>query len=188
MIFRFATAGTPAWKLGLIPVLATVLFKVARPSSSEVELPAPVVAEETQVASVAEGNLPTTVLPELSLEHALEFDPFGSLPMPERVLVEPPPAVVEAPVVAPEPEPVQPAAPVVNPLVEKAATLKQLKVSAVFPSPKGSVAIIDSKTVRVGELLSPGVRVVEIRGTDVILRVEDGEAGAGAKTGSAEIR
>jgi hypothetical protein len=188
MIFRFTTAGTPAWKLGLIPVLATVLFKVARPSNSEVELPESPAAAETQAALQNPAMRPTTVLPELTLDDALKFDPFGSLPMPERALVEPPPMLEEAPVVETAPEPAQPAAPQVNPLVSKAATLKQLKVSAVFPSPKGSVAIIDSKTVRVGDLLSPGVRVVEIRGTSVILRVEDGETGPRAESSDTGLR
>jgi hypothetical protein len=50
------------------------------------------------------------------------------------------------------------------------------------------VAIIDSKMVRAGDLLSPGVRVVEIRRTDVILRVEDGEDAPGAATGGSALR
>jgi hypothetical protein len=186
MIFRLSLAGTPAWKLGLIPVLGTVLFKVTRPADSGAQLPDAPARVETVSAPKVETMRSIAVLPKLSLDDALKFNPFGSLPLAERRRDEAP-----AEVEAPEPEagqPLQPSTPPVNPLVEKAAALKQLKVSAVFSSANGSVAIIDSKTVRAGDLLSPGVRVVEIRGTDVILRVEDGEAAPGAATGGAELR
>jgi hypothetical protein len=188
MMFRPSIAGTSAWKLGAIPVLVAVLFKVTRTSTPDVETPAQAVQEQASVATKAEAARPPVALPELSLNDALKFNPFGALPRAERKTEEPP-VVVETPVTQQELSPSsQPATPAVNPLVEKAATLKQLKVSAVFSSPKGSVAIIDSKTVRAGDLLSPGVRVVEIRDTDVILRVENGEAAPGAATGGASLR
>jgi hypothetical protein len=183
MMLRLTIAGGSAWKAGLIPVLAVVLFKVTRPSTSDVDLPEAHSSAPTPGVSPPTATRPAPVLPELSLAEALKFNPFASLPMPERPVVELP-MVVEAPVTELDPEASQPAAPVVNPLLAKAASLRSLKVSAVFPSSKGSVAIIDAKPVRVGELLSPGVRVVEIRGTEVILRVEDGESGAGAEPGS----
>jgi len=189
-MLRLTTAGTPAWKMGLIPVLAAILFKVTRTAPPEVEVPGPVAAAEAQSSESHAATPPATVLPDLSLTDALKCDPFAPLPGPERPPVEAPP-IVEAPVpeIPPAPEtPETPAVPAISPLVEKAASLKRLKVSAVFPSPKGSVAIIDSQTVRVGDLLSPGVRVVEIRGTDVILRVEDGGAAAGAESTSAALR
>lgn len=187
MMFRLSTAGTPAWKLGLIPVLGVVLFKVTRPSAPDVALP----ETPAQVAAAGPPEVaskrPPVALPDLSLKDALKFNPFESLPL-TRKTPEEPPTVFEPSVVQPEAPRSQPVTPVVNPLVEKAATLKQLKVSAVFPSSKGSIAIIDSKTVRAGDLLSPGVRVVEIRETDVILRVEDGGDAPGAATGSGERR
>ncbi len=179
MMFRLSTAGTPAWKLGLIPVLAVVLFKVTRPSGNEVDVVPEAVARQVENAPQKEAPArPPTVLPEFSLDDALVFNPFESVALPARPVVEEVvPEVAET--VAPPPDPLPPpaTAPVVNPLEQRAATLKQLKVSAVFPSPKGAMAIIDSKTVRAGDWLSPGVRVVEIRESDVILRVEDGESG-----------
>jgi hypothetical protein len=188
MMFRLNLVGTPAWKLGLIPVLATVLFKVARPSASDVALPEPAAEQQAPGATKVAPARPPVALPELSLDDALKFNPFGALPLAERTPVETP-VVVELPASQAETQqPSPPSTPLVNPLVEKAATLKQLKVSAVFPSVKGSVAIIDSKTVRAGDLLSPGVRVVEIRGTDVILRVEDGGDTPGTETGGAPLR
>jgi hypothetical protein len=192
MMFRLSAAGTPAWKLALIPVLMAVLFKVTRTSAPEAD---PVI-EAGQQTSTAEPAPPPArkplVLPELTLNDALKFDPFAPLPQAERAPEEP--AAVLEPQEAPDalppvaPPPAAPSGPIVNPLAEKAATLKQLTVSAVFPSPKGSMAIIDSKTVRAGDWLSPGVRVVEIRGTDVILRVENGEAAPGASSGESVSR
>jgi hypothetical protein len=185
MSFRLSTAGTPVWKLGLIPVLAAVLFKVTRPSA-EVETPAGATAEVAQSEPAQVAAAPAPAMPELSLNDALKFDPFGNLPLREKVeeptLQEVEPVVTEA--VPTSPMPVTAA---VNPLVEKAATLKSLKVSAVFPSSKGAMAIIDSKTVRAGDELSPGVKVVEIRGTNVILRVENGEAGASGETSGSSL-
>jgi hypothetical protein len=108
-------------------------------------------------------------MPESSLEQAIAFDPFATLVLPVKIVEEPPPTQAPEPVVAEAP-----LKPKAEP-VDRTASLKQLKVSAVFPSPKGAMAIIDSKTVRAGDILSPGVRVVEIRGSEVILRVEDGE-------------
>ena len=188
MMFRLTTAATPAWKLGLIPVLATVLFKVTRTSPGDIDLPPPPVAEKAAKEPQAASLRKPTVLPELSLNDALRFDPFTSLPLTRR-LVEEPSSVVESPVAEEASDQiVPPAAPIVNPLVEKAETLRHLKVSAVFPSSTGAMAIIDSKVVRKGDLLSPGVRVVEIRGTDVLLRVEDGETGPAAAGNEAATR
>ncbi|HVJ87917.1 MAG TPA: general secretion pathway protein GspB [Caulifigura sp.] len=179
MMFRLSTAGTPAWKLGLIPVLAGVLFKVTRTSGTDVDAVPEAVARQVEAASQKDTPArPPTMLPEFSLQDALAFDPFERLALPAKPVVEELlPEIVEA--VTPPPAPLPPAAatPVVNVLEQRAATLKQLKVSAVFPSAKGAMAIIDSKTVRAGDWLSPGVRVVEIRESDVILRVEDGEGG-----------
>ncbi|HVJ67777.1 MAG TPA: hypothetical protein VM510_07335 [Caulifigura sp.] len=189
MMFRLTTAGAPAWKLALIPILVAVLFKVTRSSSSDVERAETTAATqaETAAAPVAEKHAPA--MPERSLADALRFDPFSALALPEKPAPETPVEPELAPVeTAPPVIAAEPPAPKVDPLAEKAATLKQLKVSAVFPSAKGAMAIIDSKTVRAGDWLSPGVRVVEIRDHDVLLRVEDGEPAPGKAAGEAAIR
>lgn len=170
MSLRIGKTTTPAWKMALIPVLVVVLFKVLRPTTSETTPPEARAIVEAESPSSTSAARPLPILPELSLDEALAFDPFNKLALPVRVIEEPPPVTVEPGAEA------LPKTADVKPAVDRTATLRQLKVSAVFSGPKGSVAIIDSKTVRVGDLLSPGVRVVEIRGTDVILRVEDGEA------------
>lgn len=186
MMFRLTTAGASMWKLGLIPVLVAVLFKVTRPSSDVASTEPAATAIQAEAATPALTSKQAPAMPELSLADALSFDPFARLSLPEK----------PAPEVPPEPESKAPAPPVaatpavppVNPLVEKAATLKQLKVSAVFPSSKGAMAIIDSKTVRAGDWLSPGVRVVEIRDHDVLLRVENGEPASGKSAGEPATR
>jgi hypothetical protein len=184
MSLRLALSSTPAWKLALIPVLAVVLLTVLRQPPTDAPAPEARPIAEAETPSAAPPTRLISTLPELSLRDALAFDPFGQLALPVRQSEEPPPPpvpptpVVEAP---PTSGPKQP-------LVDRAKTLKELKVSAVFSSPKGPVAIIDSKTVRPGDLLSPGVRVVEIRGTNVILRVEDGEAASPEKPAEAAIR
>lgn len=189
MIPRLALPGALNWKLGLIPILVTVLFKLTGTSQPEVDTAQTTAPDDSESAPPAAATRRATVLPELSLVDALRFDPFAALPLLERPAEEPL-AVFEAP----EAEIAAPAAPaasmgpIVNPLVERAATLKQLKVSAVFPSAKGAVAIIDSKTVRAGDFLSPGVRVVEIRGMNVILRVENGESAPSTIPGEAATR
>jgi hypothetical protein len=172
MSLPLGKTSTPAWKLALIPVLLVVLFKVLRPTQTESAAPEARASVEAESPTASPSTRPASVLPELSLNEALAFDPFSKLALPVRV-IEAPPVVPMEPVVE-----VAPKTPDVKPVVDRAAPLKQLKVSAVFPSSRGSMAIIDSKTVRVGDLLSPGVRVVEIRGMNVILRVEDGEDAA----------
>jgi hypothetical protein len=171
MAISLSTGGVPAWKVALIPVLSLVLFKVTRPSPSPDPTGDVVVAVDgaAPAADRAQPNR-TLPLPELTLSDALSCDPFRSLSIPTR------PA--EAPLQPPAddmPEPPPAASPPVNRLAERAATLKQLKVSAIFPSAKGGAALVDSKLVRAGDVIAPGVRVVEVRRSDILVRVEDGE-------------
>lgn len=190
MTFRLTNPGASVWKLALIPALAGILFKVTRPASTDVDpTTAATAAHDAQASSPVVAEKKTPEMPEFSLTDALRFDPFASLSLPEK----PAPAIPLESEAKPESTPpaaapASPPVPAPDPIAERASTLKQLKVSAVFPSSKGAMAIIDSKAVRAGDWLSPGVRVVEIRDHDVVLRVEDGEPARGKTAGEPATR
>src|SRR5688572_26400086 len=109
MTFRLSTAGAPAWKLGLIPVLMDVLFMVTRTSTTDADPGVDVVSRRaTSEPVVVAPAQKTTVLPELTLDDALTFNPFAPLPLLEHAPDEPV-VVAEPPVVPADPQPAPPA-------------------------------------------------------------------------------
>ncbi|MFN0195859.1 MAG: hypothetical protein ACKVT0_03895 [Planctomycetaceae bacterium] len=50
--------------------------------------------------------------------------------------------------------------------------LQSRKVSAILHGSPRNFAIIDARVVHVGDLLEPGLRIVDIKSTGVVLRIE----------------
>jgi hypothetical protein len=169
----------PRMKLAAIPLLAAILW-IVLPSSPNAAHEEPVVELNTDGPRLDRRHSPrpatgmgTMPIPIVTLAEALGFDPFA-VPDSMREPVEEPVELKEiATAQPPSDETLAAPAPSLD-------HLQSLKVSAVVRGPRGVAALIGSDTFRVGDLIEPGVRVVEIQSDRVLLRVENGKT---AKSG-----
>lgn len=171
-------------KLAAIPVLAAVLWMVL-PKTPNAASDEPLVKLNRDVptstrsgsSKPGEAKLASD-MPVIGLDDALRFDPFAVPKFLQQPVEEV--SVVEESV---EPAPSQVAEEIKTPIVS-IDHLQSLEVSAVVHGPRGPAAIVGSKTVRIGDLFEPNVRVVEIQSDRVLLRVENGKP---AKTGETPV-
>lgn len=190
---------TARWKIAAIPVLSLILLWTLthRPTDSGPDAPAdtemteadsaqPAPAASTELtadagspASATPENQQVAIPPEpridrnwavTSLHDVTAFDPFtlrGALE--ERAALAPPtaPAIADA---SPEP-PAAADASVSAPQPEY--DVSQYRLQAVFNSPRGPAAIVDSRIVRIGDELEPGLRIVRITPSGLIVEPAD---------------
>ncbi len=170
-------------KLGLIPVLALVMYFVI--SSSDDESPAISAADDVESAPGAidaDDERPATQpmrlrarsLPQLPMAGILQHDPFAfpaafsqrinpANPVPGQETVDT--TKVETTVGNLESAAQSVATP------QKLAALQQRRVTMFLRDRQGPAAVIGTKVVHVGDLLEDGVRVVEISSKGVVLEV-----------------
>jgi hypothetical protein len=178
---------TPPWKIAMIPLLGLGLLFVLWPSSSEPsadsaaatvtpEASAPAVTASPPVqekaSAPANSGLPKK-WPVMELASILQHDPFAQPTALDKVAA----GVVPSSSSDPEQPPAE-AEPVESPehqkrVAEWLVALKQKQVSAVFVSPRGASALVDSKVVREGDVLEEGIRVVAISAAGIVVRIEE---------------
>ncbi len=171
-------------KAALIPVLLCVLFFVLY----EPEPPATGVAETasgsedpareaTKPASEADlkrllASLKKDRAPQMEFDEVVSYDPFQNLAVLKSIdstMNQTEPALDDSPE---PPGEEKPAAPKAKSLAEIKDLLQSRKVSAILHGTSENSAIIDAKVVHVGDLLEPGLRIVDIKSTGVVLRIE----------------
>lgn len=184
--------GTPVarWKVAAIPVLALVLAALLWPTGPDdapesattlVEAPLQSARAHSNVAIAPPRREP---LPPISLQSALQFNPFfrpAALtalwklpepdPPPEPVALTPDPAFVPAP--EPEPEPVVPSLTPEERQQEAVARVQLLEVSTVLLSARGNCALVGDRVIHPGDWLEEGVQVVAIDTTGLTVRVAE---------------
>jgi hypothetical protein len=170
-------------KLTLIPVLVLILVVVLvwpddeplRGNSNEGTNAAAVsqpVASTKSASRDQPGQIskvlprPAKVWPEIAIEEILRHDPFA-LPFPLRRRPQ------LADLQDDEEKLREKADKRARELKQLIETLQQKRVSVVFRTEQGAVAVIGSRLVREGGLFEEGLRIVEIRPDGVILEVED---------------
>ena len=166
-----STTPTPKWKIALIPILAATLIWNLSGSGTGSSNASPEFAAEDTNASVSSGAARLDSLveslppwPQFSLEQLVKHDPFalnGELKSLTSKL---------NPTVASELDEGS-----IQPTGGARMTLDELSkknpVTAVIDGPRGRAAIIDSRIVRVGDVLEDGIRVVGIQKSGVIVEI-----------------
>lgn len=156
------------WKPLAIPPLAITLGFLLwgperAPSDGGVSIPSPPVAAVSANSSESGAPQPQQrPWPTVDLEQLVRFSPFDELPsLARRDLPTTPPGEPPAPVL-PDAAEEQPGT---------ASWLPPSKVDAVYQSPRGIVAVIDSRVVRPGDWLEGGGRVVSISVSGVLVEL-----------------
>lgn len=189
-------------KVALIPVLLCVFAGVlydpqdAPPSDDPiVERPKadPAAARRATEADLAKmlNRLKTRRTPQVDYEDIVSYDPFRDLPI-LRSLVAPRVAATASPrpggpvivadkdggfdadAVAAVKPPEAELLPALEPRTfeEIKSILQTRNVSAILHGPTTTSAIVDARIVHVGDLLEPGIRVVAIEPTGIVVRLE----------------
>lgn len=173
-----APKATPAWKIALVPVLAIVLvWNLASPSkqpldaATDEQTASDVVAPETSAEVVTatllkQRHLQQPDWPTVDARTIAEFDPFAlSGELAERSIATPPVVEAAEPVAAAEAAQKQQQ-------IEEA--IARLNVQGIFKGSNGPAALVDSRIVRIGDEIEPGLRIVEITASGIV--VEPAEA------------
>ncbi len=163
---------TPAWKIALIPILTIVLLWNLSTGDEE-PLGAATVAETADEtgstnsldSSPAPSELQpapfdTKPWPAVDSETIAEFDPFAlSGELEQRSTV---PSAPELP---------QPVAAIDEKQSEQRIqeALSHLQLQGIFNGKNGPAALIDSRIVRVGDEIKPGLRVVQITASGIVV-------------------
>ncbi len=166
---------TPAWKIALVPILAIVLvWNLASPSTRTLDatIAEPSDPEDATIKTTgphlaaAPFELPQPQLktwPTLDADTIAGFDPFAlSGALAQRSIVVAPTHRVKEHVAESE-------ATREKTQLEEAA--RQLNVQGIFKGSSGVAALVDSRIVRIGDEIEPGLRIVQITPTGI---VEDG--------------
>jgi hypothetical protein len=169
---KAASRPTPAWKIALIPILTIVLVWNLSTGDKE-SLDAATVVETADEADVANslGSVPespdvglprfdTKPWPVVDSESIAEFDPFAlSGALEQRSTV---PASAESP---------QPVAAIDEKQSEQRLqeALSQLQLQGVFNGGNGPAALIGKRIVRIGDEIKPGLRVVQITASGIVV-------------------
>ena len=163
---------TPVWKLALIPILATILIWTLSSSADE-PLDSVAAAETTADPNSADllGSPPAqrefrnsgpASRPWPAVDHRTiaEFDPFTLTGELEQRSTLPP--------AAQEPHEVAALAEDHN---EQQITkaLSEVQLQGIFNGQQGPVALVDSRMVRIGDEIKPGLRVVEITSDGIVV-------------------
>lgn len=172
---------TDQMKRVLIPVLTLVLlFVLFRTDDSEPsetsEAESTTEAENSPVETTAPDSgfdMPAVVRrwPQVELPALLKFDPF-TLPAALRISSQAA-SVNEKPASDVQEQEEAERQIERERLVARAAALLQKNVSVVYQNESGTVALIDSRPVRVGDQLEEGIRIVEISPKGIVLQIED---------------
>jgi hypothetical protein len=159
-------------KLAAIPVLALILFWVLTQGEDDAGQPPAALADPgSSGAAVPSGSIgerrSPPEWPALALSEILAHDPFA---VPPALAPDPPPPddAVTQPVAMEAPD---------TSARDRARARRELlagkRVSLIYRGPAGPTAVIDSREYREGDMLSDGVRIVEIRRDGVIVEIQD---------------
>lgn len=176
------------YKIALIPVLVVVLMVVVWPSSDEDLEPEIGLSDEAQqaLAEITEarengerataqkgsGDNAARPLPDLSLHEILKHNPFE---LPDELDPEPDVDVaVELEKAALQKAESDKQAQ----LDELVATLRQNGVNMIFESEAGRSALVGTKVVTEGDMLTENLRVLRIDDTGIVLSVVEGDPSA----------
>lgn len=172
---------TDQMKRVLIPALTLVLlFVLFRTDDSE-----PSEASEAESTTEAETSLREPIQPDsgaempavvrrwprVELPALLKFDPF-TLPAALRINSQVA-SVIEKPASDIQKQEEAERQTERERLMARATALLQKNVSVVYQNESGTVALIDSRPVRVGDHLEEGIRIVEISLEGIVLQIED---------------
>ena len=163
---------TPAWKIAVIPLL-TIVFRWSLSTGDEESLEVATVAEtsvEVESASSLDSSLALSELhreqfdvkpwPAIASETIAEFDPFSlSGELEQRSTVTPVPEKSQAVASIDEDQTEQ----------QIQDSLSNLQLQGIFNGRNGPAALIDSRIVRIGDEINPGLRVVQITASGIIV-------------------
>ncbi|MEX0726543.1 MAG: hypothetical protein WD065_09765 [Planctomycetaceae bacterium] len=179
-------------KIALIPVLLCVLVAVLyEPDAGPSDATEPAAGMQNPPpaapAPVSEADLQRVLTtlkkrqqPVMDYEDVVSYDPFQNLPL-LRSLTAPkiaPPSIIIAAEDSDAVEAVRPSefAPQEIPesrTYDEIKTLLQSRnVSAILQGMSENAAIIDARIVHVGDLLEPGLRIVDIKPSGIMVQIE----------------
>ena len=176
-----ATSRAPAWKIALIPLLTIVLVWNLSPGDQE-PLEAATAAEKTAAENTAAENtaeaastasldsvreepgrnfrhFDTKPWPAVDSQSIAEFDPFalaGELAQRSTL-----PSAVEKPLAAAIDEDLT--------AQQIEETLSNLQLQGILNGSNGPAALVNSRIVRIGDEIKPGLRVVEITSAGIVM-------------------
>ncbi len=168
-----AKPATPIWKIALVPVLAIVLaWNLLIPSKQPLDAAATEqTASEVAASETSDEIVPTKPMkvlqqdqrawPTISADTIAEFDPFAlSGELAQR-------SIATLPVIAS-------AAPVTDAdAAQKQQQIKEavarLNVQGIFKGSNGPAALVDSRIVRIGDEIEPGLRIVQITASGIVV-------------------
>ena len=169
---KTASRPTPAWKIALIPILTIVLVWNLSTGDKK-PLEAATVADTADKAVVTNSldsspalsepqpaQFATKPWPAVNSETIAEFDPFAlSGELEQRSTVPAAPEESQAVTSIDEDQTEQ--------QIQEA--LSHLQLQGIFKGRNGAAALIDSRIVRIGDEIKPGLRVVQITASGIVV-------------------
>ncbi len=169
---KAARRPAPAWKIALIPLLTMVLVWSLATGDKD-SLDAATVAATADEAGVTNllGSVPespdvslpgfdTKTWPAVDSESIADFDPFALSG-----------ALEQRSTVPPAPESPHPVAAIDAKQSEQRIqeALSQLQLQGIFNGKNGPAALVDSRIVCIGDEIKPGLRVVQITASGIVV-------------------